>query len=111
MIKNSNTNAHYVTDGKLHQLERHCDLFRTIAVLNTNPGSNKNIKEITGNYECSSLARSLFGATGLPNHDGNTKSDLVQVVGNSIDGAGINLWRDKLDVIVIDYNECYIPPF
>ena len=34
-MKNSNKKAHYVTDGKLHQLERHCDLFRTIAVLNT----------------------------------------------------------------------------
>ena len=25
-MKNSNTKTHYVTGGKLHQLERHCDL-------------------------------------------------------------------------------------
>ena len=47
--------------------ERHCDLFRTIAVLNTVPGSNISIKEIIGNYACCSLARSLFDANGLPN--------------------------------------------
>ena len=67
-MKNSNTKAHYLTDGKWHQLERHCWFFRTIAVLNTAPGSNINIKEIIGNYECSSLARRLFDASSLPNH-------------------------------------------
>ena len=76
-MKNSNTKAHYVTDSKLHRLERHCDLFRAIVVLNTAPGSNINIKEIISNYECSSLARSLFDASGLPNHGGDGKSDLV----------------------------------
>ena len=39
-MKNSNTKAHYGTDSKLNQLERHCDLLTTIAVLNTVPGSN-----------------------------------------------------------------------
>ena len=69
-MKNSHTKAHYVTDGKLHQLETHCDLFRTRVVLNTVPGSNINTNEIIGNYECSSLARSLL----MP---GDRKSDLV----------------------------------
>ena len=101
-MKNSNTKTHYVTDRKLHQLKRHCDLFRTIAVLNTVPGSNINIKEVIGNYECSSLARNLFDASGLPNHSGERKSDLVHAVCNSIDGAWIVPWRDKLDVVVID---------
>ena len=32
-MKNSNARTQYVTDGKLHQLERHCDLFRTIVEL------------------------------------------------------------------------------
>ena len=64
-MKNSNTKAHYVTDGKLHQLERHCDLFRTISVLNTVPGSNINKKGIIVNYGYSSLARSLFDANGF----------------------------------------------
>ena len=54
--------AHYVTDGKLHQPERHCGLFRTITVLNTVPGSNIKMKDIIGNYECSSLARNVFDA-------------------------------------------------
>ena len=49
-MKNSNTNDHYVTDSKLHQLDRHCDLLRTIVVLDTVPGSNINIKEIIENY-------------------------------------------------------------
>ena len=89
-MKNSNTKAHYVTDGKSHQLERHCDLFRKIAVLNTVPGSNIKIKKIIGNYECSSLARSLFDATGLPNYGGDGKSDLVHAVLNSLDGALID---------------------
>ena len=52
-MRNSNTKTHYINDSKLHQLDRHCDLFGTIAVLNTIPGSNINIKEITDNYECS----------------------------------------------------------
>ena len=72
-MKNRNTKAHYVTDGKLQQLERHCDLFRTIAVLNTVPGSNINIKEIIENYECSSLTRSLFDVSDSPNHGGDRK--------------------------------------
>ena len=101
-MKNSKTKAHYVTDGKLDQLERYCDLFRTIAVLNTIPGNNINIKEIIGNYECSSLARTLFDASGLRNHGGDGKSDLVHAVCNSLDGAWIHLWRDKLHVVVID---------
>ena len=63
-MKNSNTKAHYVTYGKLHQLKRHCDLFRAIAVLNTISGNNVDIKGIISNYECSSLARSLFDAGG-----------------------------------------------
>ena len=50
-MKNSNTKAHYVTDSKLHQIERHCDLFKTIVVLNTVPGNNINIKEIILNYD------------------------------------------------------------
>ena len=79
-MKNGNTKAYYITDGKLHQRERHCDLFRKIAVLNTVAGSNINIKKIVGNYECSSLARSLFDTTGLPNHGGDGKSDLVHAV-------------------------------
>ena len=101
-MKNSNTKAHYLTDGKWHQLERHCWFFRTIAVLNTAPGSNINIKEIIGNYECSSLARRLFDASSLPNHGGDRKSDLVHAIRNSIDGAWIDPRRYKLDVKVID---------
>ena len=73
-----------------------------MAILNTVPGSNINIKEIIGTYECSSLARSLFDASGLPNHCGDEKSDLVDAVCNSIDGAWINPWQDKLDSVVID---------
>ena len=34
-IKTSTTKAEYVADSKLHQLERHCNLLRTIAVLST----------------------------------------------------------------------------
>ena len=55
-------------------------MFRKIVVLNTVLGSNINIKKIFGNYECSSLVRSLFDATGLPNHGGDGKSDLVHAV-------------------------------
>ena len=32
-MKNSNARTQFVTDGKLHQLERHCDLLRTIVEL------------------------------------------------------------------------------
>ena len=59
-MRNSNGKAHDVNDGKFHQLDRHCDLFRTIAVLNNYPGFNMNIKEIIGNYKCSLLAKDLF---------------------------------------------------
>ena len=61
-IKNSNTKTPYVTDHKWQHLERHCDLFRTVAILNTFDGNKINTKKIIGNYECSSLARSLFDA-------------------------------------------------
>ena len=101
-MKNSSTKAHYNTDCKLHQLERHCDLFSKISVLNTDPGSNIKIKEIIGNYECTSLARSLFDASCLPNYGGEGKSDSVHAVCYLIDGAWIDSWRDKLDVAVID---------
>ena len=100
-MKNKNAKAHYVAKGKFHQLERHCD-FRTIVVRNTIPGSNINIKGIIGNYECSSLAGSLFDASGLPNHDVDGKSGLLHAVCSSIDCARINPWRHKLDVVVID---------
>ena len=36
-----------------------------IAVFNAVPSSNINIKDIIGNYKCSSLAMSLFNASGL----------------------------------------------
>ena len=108
--KNSNTKAHYVTDGKLHQLERHCDLFRTIAVLNTVPGSNINIKRVIGNVECSSLARSWLNTSGLPNYGGDGKSDFVHAVCNSIDDGWVDPWRDKLDVVVIGAMSANIPP-
>ena len=49
-----------------------------------------------------SSCRSLFDASGLPNHGGDRKSDLVNAVSNSIDGPWINQWRDKLDAVVID---------
>ena len=70
-MRKSNTKVHYVSHSELQQLERHCDLLRATAVLNTLPGSNINIKLIISNYECSSLARSLFDVCGLPNHGGN----------------------------------------
>ena len=54
-MKNRKIKAHFVTDSKSHQLQRHCDLLRTIVVLNIIPGSNINIKEIIENCECSSL--------------------------------------------------------
>ena len=73
-MKNSNKNAHYITNSKLHQLERCRDLFKTIVVLNTVPGSNINRKEIIGNYECSSLTRSFFPVSNLENHGGDRKS-------------------------------------
>ena len=91
-MRNSNRKAHYVTEDKLHQLERHCDLLRAIAVLNTIPGGNINIKLIISNYECSSLARSLFDVSCLPNHGDDGKSDLTPAVWNSIDGARIEPW-------------------
>ena len=59
-MKNSNTNVYYVTDDKLHQVGRHCDLFKTIAVLNTVHRSNMNVKEILGNYERFLLSKRLF---------------------------------------------------
>ena len=86
----------------LHQLERHCDLFGTIAILNTIPDSNINIKELIGNYECSSLDRSLSDTSDLTYHGAYGKSELVHAVHHSIDGAWIDLWQDKLDVVVID---------
>ena len=101
-MRNSNTKAHHVNDSKFHQLERHCDFFRTVDVLNIVPGSNIIIKEIIGNYECSSLAKGLFNVSGLPNHGSDRKSDLVHAVCSSIDSAWINLWRDKQDVRVTD---------
>lgn len=67
-MKDRNKTTHYVTYSKLHQLERHCDLFRIIALPNTAPGSNITIKEIIGNYEFSLIARNLFDARGLQNH-------------------------------------------
>ena len=94
--------AHYATDCYLYQLERHCDLFRTSTVLNAVPGSNINIKEIIGNYACSSLARSLSDASGLQSPGGDGKSDLVHAISSTVDGAWINPWRDKLDAVVID---------
>ena len=101
-MKDRNTTAHCVTYGKLHQLERHCDLSRTIAVPNTVPGTNITIKEIIGNYKCSLIARDLFDARGLQNHGVDGKSDLVNALCNSIDDTWINPWRDELDVAVID---------
>ena len=80
MKNNSITKSQYVTDGKLHQPEQNYDVFRTIAVLNTIPGSDINIKEIIGNYEDFSLARSFFDASCLPNHNGGEKSNLVHAV-------------------------------
>ena len=103
-MKNSNTKAHYVTDGKLHWLEGHCDLFRTIAVLNTVSDSNINIKEIIGNYECFSLARSFFDASGLSNHSGCAEWDLVHAVCNylSANRSVARYTRCRSDIVVID---------
>ena len=101
-MKDRNTTAHCVTHDKLHQLARHCDLFRIIAVPNTVPGSNITIKEIIGNYGCSLIARNLFDARGLQNHGVDGKSDLVNAVCISIDGTWMNPWRGELDVAVID---------
>ena len=50
----------------------------------------------------SSLVRNLFDPSGLPNHGGDGKPDLVHAVCNFIDGAWIDPWRDKLDAVVID---------
>lgn len=72
-VKNRNTKVHYVTHSKLHQLKWHWD-FRTIAVLNTVPGSKINRKEIVRNYECSSLNRSFSCVSNLQNHGGDRKS-------------------------------------
>ena len=72
-------------DQLLYLLERHYDWFRPIAVSNTILDSNANMKESIGNYECSSLPRSLFDTSGLPNHDGEGKSDLVHAFYNSAD--------------------------
>ena len=66
---------------------------------NTTPGSNINIRKIFGDNEYFLLARSLFDASGLPNHG---KSDLVHAVTNYIHGVWIGLWQGKLDVVVID---------
>ena len=75
-------------------------MFRKIVILNSIPGSN--IKRIVGNNEYFLLARSLFDTSGLPNHGGDGKSDLVHAVSNCIDDVWVNLWRGKLDVVVID---------
>ena len=50
----------------------------------------------------SSLVRNLFDSSGLPNHGGDGKPDLVHAVCNFIDGAWIDPWRDQLDAVVID---------
>ena len=101
-MKNSTSNASYVNDGEFGQLGRHFDLSRTTTILNNVPCSNINIKEIIGNYECSLLAKGFFDATGLPNYRCDEKLDLVHAVFNFIDGAWIDSWRNKLDVVVID---------
>ena len=77
-------------------------LFRTISIVNTIPGSNISMKEIIGNYQCFSLARSLFDTCGLLNYGGDRKSDLVYVVIKCIDDVWIDLWQGKLDAVVID---------
>ena len=77
-------------------------MFRTVAILNTVPGSNINIKEIIGIYEYYSLARSLFDVSGLPNYCDDEKSYLVHAACNFIDDAWIDPWQDKLDGVVID---------
>ena len=108
-MENSNTKAQYVTNGKLYQLERHGDLFRTKVVLNIIPGSNINIKEIIGKYECFLLTRSLFDINGLPNHGSDVRSDLLHTLSNCIDGAWIDSWWGKLDVTVIDAIIFHLP--
>ena len=85
-------------------------MFRTIAVLNTVPGSNINMNRIIGNVECSSLARSWLDTSGLSNYGGDGKSDFVHVVCNSIDDGWVDPWRDKLDVVVIGAMSANIPP-
>ena len=44
----------------------------------------------------------MFDASGLPNYRRDGKSDLAHTVSSSIDGAWINLWRDKIDLALID---------
>ena len=51
----------------------------------------------------------MFDASGLPNHGGDGKSDLVNAVCNPIDGAWIDPYRDKLDVVVIDAMSAIFP--
>ena len=57
------------------------------------------MKKIIGNYQCLSLARSLFGISGLPKYGGDRKSDLVYVVSKCMDDVWIALWRGKLDAV------------
>ena len=109
-MKNSNANSHYVINSKLHQLETHVDLFRTILVLNAIPGSNINIKEIIGKYERFLLTKSLFDATGLPNHGSNERSNLLHALSSCIVEAWIDPWQGKLDITVIDVIYGYVLP-
>ena len=44
----------------------------------------------------------MFDASGLPNYRRDGKSDLAHAASSSIDGAWINLWRDKIDLALID---------
>ena len=77
-------------------------MFRIIAILNTIPGSNISIKKVVGNIKYFLLSRSLFDASGLPNHGREGISDLLHAVSNCIDDVWIDLWRDKLDFAIID---------
>ena len=76
-------------------------MFRIKTVLDTVSGSDINIKEVIGNYECSSLARKLFETSGLQNHGVDGTPDLVHVVCNSTDSAWIDPWQGKVDVAVM----------
>ena len=60
-------------------------MFRIIAILNAIPGSNISIKKVIGNIKYFLSSRSLFDASGLPNHDGEGISDLLHAVSNCID--------------------------
>ena len=51
----------------------------------------------------------MFDASDLPNHGGDGKSDLVNAVCNPIDGAWIDPYRDKLDVVVTDAMSAIFP--